>query len=170
MDGLIEEQPPTLAAAVAETEGFVAAAGWDQPVQLFSLVSTAELIAAEPQLADQLGLGGELTPIAQDTIPKGDLSAALAGMGWPDTVIGCVLVQEIVVLPPGAAAELTDQQDADVVAANHPERQEGRLAAGVLRSGDAACLLRLRAHPDNPLVGAELAPNLIAALLATFDD
>ena len=170
MDAAPDNDDQMLAAVVAETEGFVAAAGWDQPVQVFSLVRTADLIAAEPQLADQLSLGGALTPIAQDALPSGDLSAALAGLAWPDAVVGCVLVQEIVVLPPAAAAELADQADPDTAAAAHPERQEARLAAGVLRTGAAACLLRLRAHPDSPLRGAELAPNLLQALLATFED
>jgi len=168
MDGEIVDDGQTLAAVVVETEGFVAAAGWEQPVQLFSLVRTAELVAAEPQLAEQLSLGGALTPIAQDALPDGDLAAALAGLGWPDAVVGCILVQEIVVLPPEAAAGLADRDDADALAASHPERQEARLAAGVLRSGDAACLLRLRAHPDSPMRGVDLAPNLLQALSATF--
>src|SRR4051812_41258822 len=43
-----------LPVAVREVEDFIAGAGWDQAPQLFALVPTAELLAAEPSLADRL--------------------------------------------------------------------------------------------------------------------
>ena len=42
-----------LLAALVEVERFVGRAGWDQPARLFGLAPTAELLAAEPSLADQ---------------------------------------------------------------------------------------------------------------------
>ncbi len=84
-----------------------------------------------------------------------------------------MLVQEIVVLPPEPGARLSADPDAAAAeAAAHPDRAEARLAAGVLRDGrGAACLLRLRGeHDDAPLRGADLAPNLLAALRLTFED
>jgi hypothetical protein len=160
-----------LAVAVAEVEEFAGTAGWDQPPQLFALVNTADLLTAQPGLATSLG-STVYTPIAQDSLPDGDLSDALAQISWPDEVAGCVLVQEIVVLPPGAEDNLSDDPDtAAEQAARHPLRTEARLAAGVLRDGPGgACLMRMRGeHDDAPLRGGDLAPNLLAALRLTFD-
>jgi hypothetical protein len=95
-------------------------------------------------------------------------------------------VQEILVLPPGAEAELTGgnpeaethptAEDSDRmrrIAAAHPQRREARLVAGVLRDGSAACVLRVRGdaeHPDELVEHPELAPNLIDALRETLKD
>ena len=125
-------------------------------------------------------------------LPDGDLSEALSTIAWPDEVGGCVLVQEIVVLPPAApplgetaptdgesvrsagdtARETNDVEITAEQAAAHPDRAEARLAAGVLRgSKGGACLLRVRGKDDaTPLRGADLAPNLLGALQATFDE
>ncbi len=162
-----------LAIAVAEVEEFAGAAGWDAPPQMFALVATADLIAAEPSLAASLAATARYTPIAQEALPEGELSDALAQISWPPEVSGCVLVQEIVVLPPEAGERLSADPDAAATeAALHPDRTEARLAAGVLRDGrGAACLLRLRGeHDASPLRGADLAPNLIAALRLTFEE
>ncbi len=167
-------EDPDLAAAVAEVEEFAAAAGWDRPPHLFALVRTEELTAAQPSLAAELGTS-TYTPIAQDPLPDRDVERALAQVSWPPAVAGCVLVQEIVVLPPSAQAELSDDPaTATAQAAAHPERTEARLVAGVLRDGRRACLLRIRfngADDDAPplLRGAELAPNLLDGLAATFE-
>src|SRR3954470_16699748 len=90
-----------LAAAVADVEQFAGEAGWDRPPQLFALVETAELVAAQPELAGEGD--GTYTPVAQDPLPTGDLFDALGTISWPPGVAGCVLVQEILVLPPEAA-------------------------------------------------------------------
>jgi hypothetical protein len=180
-------EDPDLAAAVAEVEEFAGAAGWDKAPQMFALVRTSELLATQPRLSATLAGAGVFTPIAQDVLPAGDLSEALSQISWPDEVGGCVLVQEIVVLPPSAVDPAVDlpggQPDGaghpghDVgisaeQAAAHPDRAEARLAAGVLRGvNGGACLLRVRGKDDDtPLRGADLAPNLLRALQATFDD
>ncbi|MGH3721276.1 MAG: PPA1309 family protein [Pseudonocardiaceae bacterium] len=167
-----------LPATVREVEEFVAAAGWDQQPQLFALVTTATLLATQPELADHLHAGAALTPVAQDALPEGELDAALAGIEWPDSVAGCALAQEIVVLPPEAQAGLRELPDdpaqARRAAAGHPRRREGRLVAAVLRNGVGACVLRLRADagddqgPDDMVEDPGLAPNLLHALLATL--
>lgn len=165
-------EDPDLAAAVTEVEDFAAAAGWDRPPQLFALVRTEELAAAEPSLAAGLGASA-FTPIAQDALPDPDLERALAQVSWPPAVAGCVLVQEIVVLPPSAQDALSQEPTAAAQAAAHPERAEARLVAGVLRGGGRACLLRVRVGAqveELPLVrGAELAPNLLDSLALTFE-
>ncbi len=165
-------EDPDLAVAVAEVEEFAASAGWDAPPQLFALVSTEELRAAQPDLAPSLG-AAVYTPIAQESLPAGELSEALAQISWPAEVAGCVLVQEIVVLPPDVGDDLPDDPAAAAeIAATHPARAEARLVAGVLRdAGGGACLMRLRGeHDDAPLRGGDLAPNLLATLHLTFED
>lgn len=161
-----------LPATTREIEEFVAAAGWDQPTQVFALVDTAELLATDPNLADQLDPGTPLTPIAQDSMPADDLAEALARIAWPPQVVGCALVQEIVVLPPNAEEELPKEGEAArKAAAEHPERREARLVAAVLREGAEACLMRLRETDEEPgelLQDPSLAPNLLNALKETF--
>lgn len=180
--------PSALSVCVREMVAFVDAAGWDQPPQLFALVPTADLVAAEPQLAERVTAGAELTPLAQDALPGGvdgqppQLDTALATVAWPDAVVGCALVHEVLILPPGAEAVLDAAadaagpgEDAAVHAAmHHADRREARVVAAVLRDGQALCLLQLRAgsstgeapelleHPD-------LAPHLVDALRATLE-
>jgi hypothetical protein len=169
---------------IREVEDFAASAGWDQPPQLFALVPTAELLARQPELGDQVDSASPLTPVAQEPLPADDLADALAGIVWPATVSGCALVQEIVVLPPEAEAELgvTDEPASDGqledermrrIAMEHPQRREARLVAGVLRDGSAACVLRLRGDTDTPdelVEHPELAPNLVDALRQTLQE
>ena len=174
----LSEFSRALPATAREVEEFVAAAGWDQQPQLFALVPTPTLLASQPDLADRLDDDAALTPVAQEALPDGELDAALAGIEWPEAVAGCALAQEIVVLPPEAEAGLGELPDDPVlarrVAADHPQRREGRLVAAVLREGVGACVLRLRPpegneeDPDELLEDPQLAPNLLRALLATL--
>lgn len=181
--------PILLEAVAAEIEAFVGQAGWDQAPSLYALVPTralaadpaaAELLAADP--AELLAPGDPaeipaeaITPIAQEPLPPGPLDEALARIGWPPEVVGCALCQEIVMLPPDAEAELADL-DIDAATsrvAEHPERRDARLVVAVLRSGQAASILRLRGSGDaaeDLLTGADLAPNLVSALAATLLD
>ena len=162
-----EPAPDALTRAVDEVEEFAAAGGWAAPRQMFALVRTADLLAAQPGLAGQIGpasshdgasdpaariAGPEYTPIAQESLPGESVADALATITWPDEVAGCVLVLEILAGPGEAQAE-------------------ARLAAGVLRDlPGGACLLRWRHAPDGPVLrGADLAPGLLAALHGTFE-
>ncbi|PXY32560.1 PPA1309 family protein [Prauserella muralis] len=174
---------PGVAALAREVEEFVASAGWNQRPQLFALVPTADLLRQQPELAGQLDEASELTPVAQEDLPEGDLADALAHIAWPDAVHGCALAQEIIVLPPDAESELPEVDDSagsgDVerlrqAAAHHPRRTEARLVAAVLRDGAAACVMRLRGKEDDEdgveeiIEHPELAPNLVDALRATL--
>jgi hypothetical protein len=176
MGGMPPSHAQQLSAVAREVEDFVATAGWDQPPQLFALVPTAELVERQPDLAGQVDQAALLTPVAQDALPSEDLADALAGIMWPDTVHGCALAQEIVVLPPEAESTLptgdttSDSDTMRRIAASHPQRREARLVAAVLRDGTAACVLRLRGEDgdDDIVEHPELAPNLTGALLATL--
>lgn len=167
-------QAKHLSAVAREVEDFVSTAGWDQPPQLFALVPTAELVQAQPDLAGQVDTDAPLTPVAQDSLGDTDLAEALGGIMWPETVHGCAIAQEIVVLPPEAESALPADEDAEMrrIAAEHPHRREARLVAAVLRDGTTACVLRLRAgagsESDEIVEHPELAPNLTDALLSTL--
>jgi hypothetical protein len=161
-----------LARVVVELERHAAAAGWDRPAQLFALVPTAELVAREPGLADQLG-EGELTPVQQDELPGEQLEVLLQQIVWPTTVAGCAAVVERLVLPPGADEDIPDDPaQAAEFAAAHPDRQEVRIVAAADRDGAAWCALRLRAHDEDASVvtGADLVPGLLELLHATLEE
>jgi hypothetical protein len=166
---------PVLLSVVAEVEGHLAEAGWDQPPQLFALVDTEELLRAEPQLAESMGLvvsrPGALTPIAQEPLGDAPLDEQLASMVFGPEVLGVVLAHEVLVLPPSAEAAL--EEDPEAVAADHPERREVRMTVGVLRDGSRESVLRLRGRDgaeDERVTGGDLAPGLSEALLATLDE
>ncbi len=181
-----DPQTPTpatahLADAVREIERHVATAGWDGPVRVFALVSTAAALEVEPQLATQLppevvalarADAGHLTSIEQEGLPAaGDLEDLLARLSWPGTVDGAAVVVERVVLP--STAEEAMPADADAALEylmNHPDRQDVRLAVGVLRTGESWCAVRSRADDSDDSVGGgpDLVPGLVAAVAATF--
>jgi len=176
---------PVLETTIVEIERHVAEAGWDQAPILFALVETADLLAREPALAAELGLApgsvapGSLTPIQQEDLGEGPLDEVLAQVLWPAEVLGTALVHEALVLPPSAEAAAPSgagpaEADAQAQwAAAHPERREVRMAVGVLRDGSRACALRLRAAAggeEDLLAGPDLAPGLVAALLATLEE
>jgi len=153
-----EEQQ--LTALVREVEQHMAEMGWDQPAQLFAVVPTSELLAAQPHLAGQVDAGSPLTPIAQDALPSTDLAESLATIEWPVEVAGCVLAQEIMVAPPGP-----DTGAAPTAEAGY---REARIVAAVLRAGPASCALRIRDEAE-VIESPDLAPNLVAALRGTLE-
>lgn len=167
-----------LSIAALETERHVAAAGWDQPPRLFALVRTVALVEREPQLAARLApadlVPGALTAVEQEGLHRSSsLESVLGRIAWPPDVDGCAFAVERVVVPPEAERDLPVDPDAAVdVLAAHPDRRDVRLLAAVLRDGTAICLLRQRAHDTDDAVatGPDLAPGLVAALRATFED
>jgi hypothetical protein len=172
----VTHAPSPLLSVVGEVEGHVAEAGWDQPPQLFALVDTEELLRAEPQLAQTMGIvvgrPGSLTPIAQEPLGDGALDEQLAALVFGPEVLGVVLAHEVLVLPPGAEQAIEDHDDPASVAAEHPERREVRMAVGVLRDGRREAVLRLRGaegEEDQRVTGTDLVPGLAEALLSTLD-
>ncbi|MDX3691250.1 PPA1309 family protein [Streptomyces europaeiscabiei] len=170
-----------LTRAVLEIDEYTSGLGWDQPARLFALVDTARLRSQEPALAAQLGLQNEsetvgLTPIEQEEIPAGKaLDEFLGTIAWPDTVVGCALTVERLMLPPSAEASVPENLDDAHLSkwvASHPDRQEVRMTVAVLRDGsrDSALRLREKDTPTEVLTGPELVPGLAEALSATFVD
>ncbi|MEU0488257.1 PPA1309 family protein [Nocardiopsis changdeensis] len=159
--------------AVMDLERHAAAQGWDRPLGLYALVPTAELLAAEPALAEMLGVSGapdplELTPVEQDPLPADlPLEEALGRIMWPEGVAGCALVMERLVVK-GSDETLSPGEDAS---AQGRETEEIRMVAGVLRDGSRHCALRMRSHDSEEAVlnGADLVPALTSALALTLD-
>lgn len=168
--------PTPLVHVAAETERHVARAGWDQAPRLFALVATADLLAHEPTLRS--GLAGadadELSAVEQEGMPDtSSIESMLGRLAWPQEVLGVAFAVERIVVPPDAERDLpADPHEAIAVLADHPQRQDVRVLAAVLRSGEHVCLVRQRTHDVDHLVasGPDLAPGLVAALLAGFDD
>lgn len=168
---------PALASAVLEVEAHVGREGWDQPARLYALVDTHRFIAAEPQMAEMMGLAetavpGSLTAIEQEQYnAENPIEEALETIVWPPTVDGCAVVIERLVLPPEVDDDIpTDPTEAAAFAREHPLRQEVRMVAGATRTGSTYCALRLKAHDDEQSVvdGTDLVPGLIELVLGTL--
>lgn len=167
-----------LSVAALDIERHVAASGWDQPPRLFALVRTASLLEREPQLRAGMGpsdlVPGALTAIEQEGLHQStSLESVLGRVAWPDEVDGCAFAVERVVVPPDAERDLPADGDAAMEALRrHPDRRDVRLLAAILRDGTSVCLLRQRAHDSDDAVatGPDLAPGLVSALKATFED
>lgn len=168
-----------LATAVLEVEGHHSRAGWDQPARLYALVDTAHIVEHEPALAAQLGLDsplerGSLTPVEQDDLPAGvELEEALTNITWPEVIVGCVAVVERLVLPPAVDGQVPeDPTAAQEFAREHPDAEEVRIVAGVIRSGASYCALRLRSEDNDSAVmgGTDLVPALFDLLRGTLEE
>ena len=159
-----------------EVEAHVAADGWDQPPRLYALVPTADLVAREPGLVEQLSAQLETQPdgftsIEQDGLPSDrPLEDALGGIEWPEAVAGCAVVLERVMLPPEAEAALpADEDELAAFVAGHPDRREVRLVGAVTRDGERHSAVRAREPDDAPLLeGPDLVPGLLDHLHRTL--
>jgi hypothetical protein len=165
-----------LRVAVVVVERHTGEAGWDQPARLFALVRTAELAKAEPELAAELGISDGtadlFTPVEQELEAHADTLEELLGrIMWPDSVEGAMAVVERLVLPPDAEEAVPDDPtEAAEFAAAHEQKQDVRIAVGVLRTGEAHCVLRMRDHDsdDALLHGPGVVPGLVSALRETL--
>lgn len=168
MPGQGQDSP--LRRAVLEVEEHVAQAGWDRPPRLFALVATADLLAAQPELAGQVGDPDGYTPVEQDLPPGQQIEDLLLQIGWPAEVVGCAVSMERLMLPPEAEADLPADSAAAEAAAAHPDRQDVRIVAGSLRDGSRHATVRART-PDAPLLeGPDLVPGLADVLEGTLGD
>jgi hypothetical protein len=159
-----------LACVVIDVGRYAAMKGWGRPPQLYALTRKKTIRSPAPTVAAavQGKRDDALIPIEQDPLPPGDPDTVLAAIGWTEEVEGCVLVTELLVLPPGAEEEaLTEPAAAEERAASLPGRKKARLAVGVLRDGSYACCLQLE-NEKELTVSPGLAPVLVAALFATL--
>jgi hypothetical protein len=169
--------PTALDLAAAEIDHHLAQSGWDQPIRFYALVPTAQLLESEPALSVTLGLPTDvgpdaLTPIEQDDLPTDTpLDEWLAQILWPAEVLGCVLAQEVLALPPSVEADVPEDGTVQW-ASTHPLRREVRMVVGVLRGAQRQCYLRVRSTStdDELLTGPDLVPLLADALAATLSE
>lgn len=175
--GPVEEPLPStpLRLVTLEVEAHVGSDGWDQPARLYALVPTADLVQAEPALAERLTTQLEnqpdgFTSIEQEIAPDRALEELLAEITWPDTVAGCAAVVERLMLPPEAEDDLPDDPVALLEAvASHPDRREVRLIAAVARDGSRHSAVRAREPEDAALLeGPDLVPGLLDHLFRTL--
>lgn len=169
----IQDGAAALAVVVTEVESHASRSGWDQPAQIFAIVETADLLEREPHLAEILGIDADaqtLTPVEQESTSD-SLEDLLARILWPSEVVGCAVVLEALTVPPEAGEVPDDPQAAAEYAATHPERQEARIVAGALRTGESYCRIRQRAHDEDDMVlaGADLVPALLELLHTTLE-
>lgn len=165
-----------LGTSIREVAEFVDDRGWDQRPEMFALVPTSLLAETDPSLIHDLHSAG-LTAIEQASLHEDidqhpdALGEIVSGISWPDSVVGAILVRQIVVLPPGSDADPTSAQ-------RNPDSQDARLFAGVLRDGRGLSLLQLRPGEDapTPLQGTVellqyegLGAEMLDALRATFE-
>lgn len=160
-----------LAAALREIAEYIDEGGLDDAGSLgsavvFALVETAQLARAEPGLAAVLAEGGPLTPVQQhpndtDAVAEDpvDLERYLATTHWPESVTGCAIVQNILVVPPGTPPE-TDPSD-------HHTGRPAQLFVGALRSGSTLAFLRVLGESELRTT-EDLAASLIDAIRSTF--
>jgi hypothetical protein len=170
IDAAHAQQMDPLTLAVLQAESHRARSGWGQPPQLYALASKEALADASSQLDARIrkAPAGSFIPVEQDPLPEGEPLDVLAGIAWPDDVAGCVLVTEVVILPPDAQREAPrDPDEMERWARDYPGSREARLAVGVSRSGDHACVLRLQGD-DGVQIDPQLADDLVTALLETF--
>ncbi|MDU0969115.1 MAG: PPA1309 family protein [Actinomycetaceae bacterium] len=169
-----------LRTCVREIDSHVAQLGWDRPPFLFALAPTADLLDAGADLAgeDQAFLReiladvpDHLTAILQDDLPAVELEELLGRIEFPEQVVGAAISVERVVLPPSAEEDMPADPDEQARwAENHPDRTDVRVITAVLRDGQMWCGVRAKSHPepDALMQGADLAPGLTNALLATL--
>ena len=140
----------------SRSSGTPATTGWDQPARLFALVPTVELVGGRAG-------AGRRARCARRHARGPDSGRAGARRGGP--VVGGVADQDRLAgdgggrarrggarrpAAGGRAAVPDDPEDGWLAfAAEHPEREDVRIAVGVLRSGEAHCVLRLRSHDDD---------------------
>lgn len=170
-----------LAEAVVEIERHVAGGGWDGPVRVFALVRTQQALDAQPALAGQLppevlaaaaADPHHLTSVEQEGLPASDdLEGLLGAIAWPEGVDGTAVTVERIVLPPEAEDDLPADPGAALAALlAHPQRQDVRIAVGVLRDGTTWSAVRQRALDADGAVGQgpDVVPGLAEALAATL--
>lgn len=158
-----------------ETEQHVAADGWGQRERVFALVPTADLVAAEPSLADALAGAGRYSSIEQE-LPEGvELEEYLGRLAWPRSVTGCALAVERLRAAPAdegqTADEAGDTASGDGLDDTAPGTEPVRLVVVATREGERFTLVRFAAHDsdDAVAVGAEVGTDLQAALATTLE-
>lgn len=157
--------------AVHEVRRHVSEDGWDQSPRLFALVRTGDILRDQPEMAGELGPADSFTAVEQEDLHfSGSFEDLLASIEWPDSVHGCAVAIERVMLPPEAEADLPDDPaELAEVAASHPDRREVRIVTGVLRDGSTHTTIEARDSTDSEVLeGTDLVPGLVELVRGTL--
>lgn len=170
-----------LAHEIIALERHVASAGWDGPIRVFALVHTARALTETPSLAEEIPPEAReaaandpytLLAIEQEGLPQApNLQTLLAQLAWPETVDGVAVSVEQFVVPADHDNPLPGDPHAhlgELLA--HPQREDVRIVAGVLRNGETWCALRYRSQDSDDQVAqsADAVPELLEGLKATL--
>lgn len=172
-----------LTQALVKIEQQVDQLGWDRPVVVFALARTLSVLDNDPALAKLLPPEARseaeqnpqaLTAVVQDSLPPAQtLEELLAAITWPEYVEGAAICTESTVVPKEVeeqALGIADAGERQEFLTSHPEHQDMRVLAGVLRSGESWTLMRARGvdGPSDLLQGENLVPQLVDGLRATL--
>lgn len=171
-----------LASEILSVEHHVAKGGWDEPIRVFALVHTAQALEETPEIVSDIPPEAvelakvdpyALLAIEQEDLPASpNLETLLAQLAWPETVHGVAVSVEQFVVPPEAQVGLPDSPAEQVQALmDHPDRDDVRIVAGVLRTGESWCALRYRSHDEDEKVAqsSDAVPDLLDALRSTLE-
>src|SRR5436190_18112461 len=114
----------SLASAVIDVERYAATKGWGRSPQLYALTRKRAIRFPGPETAAILRDKPDdaLIPMEQDPLPPGEPEEVLASIQWPEQVEGCVLVTELLILPPGTEKEAPSEATAaETWAASRPD-------------------------------------------------
>lgn len=148
---------------IRELDEHIANSGWDQPVQLFAIVSgdsvsEEQLVASDTDESPQL----LFEPQGID-FSDGSIIDVLRTLGWDDAVQGLAIAAERII-------SVENQDVSDLEHDSYSTTQEIRVLAIALRTGETMNAIRYRSHdePDDLLTGENLVPELNQALFGSL--
>lgn len=160
----------SLVSAMLAAESHMDRKGWGQPPHLYDLTEKTTPITADHELDAEIRdtQPDVMMLVDHGPLPDSDLVEVLAGIHWPEDVVGRVLVAELTALPPRSEADgPISPAAAGHWASTHPDGRPARLAVGVRRNGAHTCGVRIKGE-DNVQVGTARADDLVTALLGTL--
>jgi len=160
----------SLVLAMLEAESHMDRKGWGKPPHLYALTEITAPITADHELHAEIqdARPEAMVLVEQEPLPDGDLVEVLAGIHWPEDVVGCVLVTELTALPPRSKEDAPiNPAAAEQWTSTHPDGRPARLAVGVCKNGAYTCGFRIKGE-DNVQVRTERPDDLVTALLGTF--
>ncbi|MDO5746102.1 MAG: PPA1309 family protein [Actinomycetaceae bacterium] len=156
--------------------------GWDQAPALFALVNNQWLLESIPDSDDTpsedrqlreslLDNPGAMTAVLQDSHEDMEIEELINLIVFPEHVVGAALSIERIVVPPSVSDQAPDDPEKrDDFLMNHPQRDDIRVVAGVLRSGEKWCVIRSRSYDKDAAIitGDDLIDDLPELLMRTL--
>lgn len=148
---------------IRELDEHIANSGWDQPVQLFAIVS-GDSVSEEQLAASDTDESPQLLFEPQGIdFSDGSIIDVLRTLGWDDAVQGLAIAAERII-------SVENQDVSDLEHDSYSTTQEIRVLAIALRTGETMNAIRYRSHdePDDLLTGENLVPELNQALFGSL--